>query len=366
MQEIKTFTSQFDIHSIMSDVEKVIQEGLNKLLVNYIERHELLEKTHQQLMKLPSIANELQSRQQNWNADSESNSEDNTENYDGKDFVSSIKDMTENIVREHVVCLENKLNKMEKKYDAIVPILDKLLGKITHLNYDIKELQNRNKNNEEVVYRDTIEKSSVVKSCENENIEIRFEEEISDDEDVNPALITSSVINLNQNTDETNNDDSEKENIDSEKAVIEEESEEEFDDELSVGEELGEHETPCTKEEQNIESEKEVKEESGKDVEEASVEEESEEDVEEASVETETKEEESEDLEEASVETETKEEEESEDEEEEIFEIDIDDTTYCTNNDENGFIWELTEDGEQGEKVGYFKGGEPFFYADEN
>ena len=360
MQEIKTFTSQFDIHSIMSDVEKVIQEGLNKLLVNYIERHELLEKTHQQLMKLPSIANELQSRQQNWNADSESNSEDNTENYDGNDFVSSIKDMTENIVREHVVCLENKLNKMEKKYDAIVPILDKLLGKITHLNYDIKELQNRNKNNEEVVYRDTIEKSSVVKSCENENIEIHIEEEISDDEDVNPALITCSVINLNQNTDETNNDDSEKENIDSEKAVIEEEFEEEIYDELSVGEELGEHETPCTKEEQNIESEKEVKEES-------------EEDVQEASVETETKEEESEDVEEeseedveeASVETETKEEE-SEDEEEEIFEIDIDDTTYCTNNDENGFIWELTEDGEQGEKVGYFKGGEPFFYAEEN
>ena len=32
----------------------------------------------------------------------------------------------------------------------------------------------------------------------------------------------------------------------------------------------------------------------------------------------------------------------------------------------NGFIWELTEDGEQGEKVGYFKKGEPFFYAEEN
>ena len=53
-------------------------------------------------------------------------------------------------------------------------------------------------------------------------------------------------------------------------------------------------------------------------------------------------------------------------EDEELFEIEIDDVTYCTNNDENGFIWELTEDGEQGDKVGYFKEGEPFFYADEN
>jgi len=37
----------FDIQDIMYHVEKVIQKGLNKLLVNYIERHELLEKTHQ-------------------------------------------------------------------------------------------------------------------------------------------------------------------------------------------------------------------------------------------------------------------------------------------------------------------------------
>ena len=52
-------------------------------------------------------------------------------------------------------------------------------------------------------------------------------------------------------------------------------------------------------------------------------------------------------------------------EEEEFIEIDIDDVTYCTNNEENGFIYELTEDGDVGDKVGYLKDGEPFFYADE-
>ena len=50
---------------------------------------------------------------------------------------------------------------------------------------------------------------------------------------------------------------------------------------------------------------------------------------------------------------------------EEYIEIDIDDITYCTNNEENGFIYELTEDGDVGDKVGYLKDGEPFFYADE-
>ena len=56
---------------------------------------------------------------------------------------------------------------------------------------------------------------------------------------------------------------------------------------------------------------------------------------------------------------------EEEAEEEEFIEIDIDDVTYCTNNEENGFIYELTEDGDVGDKVGYLKDGEPFFYADE-
>ena len=69
--------------------------------------------------------------------------------------------------------------------------------------------------------------------------------------------------------------------------------------------------------------------------------------------------------EEAADEVETEKSESEAEEEEEFIEIDIDDVTYCTNNEENGFIYELTEDGDVGEKVGYLKDGEPFFYADE-
>jgi GLPGLI family protein len=55
------------------------------------------------------------------------------------------------------------------------------------------------------------------------------------------------------------------------------------------------------------------------------------------------------------------EEEVEEEEEEELFEIEIDDVTYCTNNDENGFIYQLSEDGDVGDKVGYLKDGEAYF-----
>ena len=107
---------------------------------------------------------------------------------------------------------------------------------------------------------------------------------------------------------------------------------------MSVGEELGEHlpqENTTESFEEEVEDEDEVETE-------ASEEEEEEEEVE------------------VKVETPPVE------DEEELEIITIDDIDYCTNDMENGFIWELTEDGEQGEKVGYLKEGEPFFYADEN
>ena len=54
-------------------------------------------------------------------------------------------------------------------------------------------------------------------------------------------------------------------------------------------------------------------------------------------------------------------EEEAEEEEEEVFEIEIDDKTYYTNNEENGIIYEALPNDEVGDKIGYLKDGEPFF-----
>jgi hypothetical protein len=50
-----------------------------------------------------------------------------------------------------------------------------------------------------------------------------------------------------------------------------------------------------------------------------------------------------------------------EEDEEEVFEIEIDDKTYYTNNEENGIIYEALPNDEVGEKIGYLKDGEPFF-----
>jgi hypothetical protein len=170
------------------------------------------------------------------------------------------------------------------------------------------------------------------------------EEEEEEEDDVNPALITCSTITLDvkpiveevheptvESSEEEEEESEEEVGTDDEKEVLgnveiqppvqdqkeeeQEEVEEEADDELSVGEELGEHIEP--------------------------VEEEPEEEAEEP-------------------EEEEAEEEEAE-EEEEVFEIEIDDVTYFATGEENGILYEMTADGDIGKKVGIIKDGEPIF-----
>ena len=394
--------NSFNINPLVIEIENVIQEGLHKILSDYTDRYNLLEKTHREIMNLPSIREEF--NRNNYESDN-----DNESDFVGNiTTTTNIKNVDNYSVKNAVCSLETRLDKLERNYDTIIPVLDKILNKINKLGNDISELQSdRNNSSVETFHTVNIEKSTAVKTSENENIEIHVEEhskelvqeefEDSDEEDINPALITCSTIILNNSEKET------------------EEKTEEDDDELSVGEELGEQVEP------EIETVEETEEESVEDtpaeeesvedtqaeeeaVEDTQVEEEAVEDIqaeeesvevediqaEEESVEVEDIQAEEESVEvediqdveasvttiqcnkltdEDSIETETKEEEEEEEEQEEdeeLFEIEIDDKTYCTNNDQNGFIWELTEEGESGEKIGYLKDGDAFFYEDDN
>ena len=47
----------FNIEPLVFEIQNVIKNGLKVLLKDYIDRHDLLEKTHKQIMKLPSVMN---------------------------------------------------------------------------------------------------------------------------------------------------------------------------------------------------------------------------------------------------------------------------------------------------------------------
>ena len=374
----------FNIEPLVFEIENVIKNGLRVVLKDYMNRYELLEKTHKQIMKLPSVMNEI-----NKGYDSDSDSE--PEEQDKTMFVS-IKDMTQELVKKEISYVESKLDRIEKKYESISPLITKILDKLESINDEVKVLKENSRDNKivqmehEKPYISNIIKPSIVSACENENIkfeinEDEYEESDEEEDDVNPALITCSNISIKQEIKSEKKEESEEEDDEVEiiepvevkkEVIVIEEEEEEIDDELSVGQELGEHEpienVPEIEEEEEVDDELSVGQELGEHepVENTSEEVEETEEVEEDEVETEASDEEEEvDADEEEVEPTPADTKEEEEEDEELEIITIDDIDYCTNDMENGFIWELSEDGEQGDKVGYLKEGEPFFYADE-
>ena len=327
----------YNTQPLLNEIENVVKNGLDKMLSKILQRYDLLEKTHNQLMNLPSIKEALGKDYDDQDVESESESESESEtesNLKSLEFDNIVSCQT--TMKFDVLNIESKLDKLEKKYAGLYPMLDKILDKIETLNNDVQKMKSTPI--AAVTTLATISSTvepTIVTACENENITFEIKEEdtesVEDDKSVENVEVDENVEVEEEDTESVEED----ENVEEEDTESVEEEEEVLKDQVS----------------ENVEEEEVLKDQVAENVEE-------EENDESKSVETETKSEKSEEsLEEA---TENKE------AEEDLEVITIDDVDYCTNNEENGFIWELTEDGEQGAKVGYLKDGEPFFYAEEN
>jgi hypothetical protein len=337
----KSTNAQFNIEPLVIEIEKVIKNGLITILNNYISRYELLEKTHTQIMRLPSVMSEL-----------------------NQEF--DINNNVQELVKNEISLLENKICTIENKFDTITPLINKMLDKLEKTNEEVQELKDEMVN----CKKSYINKPSIVATCENENIKFEINEGIekqiktenNEVEVVERVVVKEEPIIIEENDEDdtesvslvenkiVNLEEEEIPEIEKEPPVLEEEEVEEEEDVEEEEEENVEEEEEDVEEEENVEEEEENVEEE-EDVEEEENVEEEEEDVEEEDVKTQEEE----------VETEA-----SEEEEEELEIITIDDIDYCTNDAENGFIWEINDDGEPGDKIGYFKEEEPFFYADVN
>ena len=334
--------TRLNTEEIATEVNNVIKKGLDKLLGDYLYRYELLEQTHEAIMNLPSVRNHL--------------NQDPLPQYSPETKVDNVK------------------------YDQI---LEKLLKRIDELTFEVNQLkQTCKKECTDIKVEDDL---VVVKLEQRENIRLGIEEEEADED----ASLEEEEEEVDASLEE---EEAEEENICSEcdcKVILDE------DIVVVDGKKFcGACDPTSTKEEDSSEedaSEAEVVEtvasleaevtvasssEAGEVEEEETVASLEADEVEEDEVETEKSESEDEDEEIEEVKSlpvassseavaSANEIVAAEEAEEGYIEIDIDDVTYCTNNEENGFIYELTEDGDVGEKVGYLKDGEPFFYADE-
>ena len=152
----------FNTEQLVVEIQNAVTIGLNTILKNFSSRYELLENIHRQIMSLPSVLNDLNK-----------NFEKDTQEYKDDKTMFSIREL----VREGMENIEKRLEKMEKSYDIIVPILDKILVKIQNLNQNIILFNNntekitiRNEDNYIKPITKQIITSSCLSSCENENI----------------------------------------------------------------------------------------------------------------------------------------------------------------------------------------------------
>jgi len=129
----------------------------------------LLENTHKQIMRLPSIRQEL--NKDPYASDCDSDVDVDIVTYDDNRYKASFES------------IESRLNIIEQKYDDMLPALDMILNKINNINEELKSLKTSD---------NSIQKSNPL--C-NENITIHFEEPL--DEITIPVLNPSSTISIN-------------------------------------------------------------------------------------------------------------------------------------------------------------------------
>ena len=362
-------SNNFNTDIILNEIDLVIKKGVNKILKDYMNRYNLLERTHKQIMQLPSVLNEL-----NKSSDKLSVNDSSDDESDDVPIFVSIADMTKNLVTEEVNAIEKKIANLEKKYDLILPIFEKILKKIDDLNADVKYIKKSSTSEVKVIKYN----NKTVETKENIKLEMQEEEsadeQLSDEKEEEAEEKEEPVEEEDKDEDEDEEDeDQEDEKDEDDKKEVETESEDDKKEDETESEDETEDEDDKEeddKDENDEDEDNKEEDEKEDDKEEVDDKDEDEDDKEEDETEAEDDKEEVEtesedDEEEVETEAENDKEKDEKEEEEELFEIEIDGTTYCTNNEESGLIFELTEDGDVGEKVGYLKEGEPFFYANE-
>jgi len=332
---------KFNTDLLMNDVNNVIQNGINNLLSDFITNYKLYEETHNCIMNLPSIKREFAKKKIEEGYDylmdySSVKTQFSTKNeaYDDlPDLISvssdeNVKGIEESFCDNYTrIPIEEVIEEVieddsDQESDDTILCMKKIANQLLKEKEDTYALFQKETNS----YKEIIENCyKEIENLKNEINELK-NSSIVCDLTVDGEDTQELIVEIKQEKEEKENivlhmeeqsGTEEEEETDSE--VIEE------DDSESVEEE--EHDSEVVEEEEEQEK---------------------------SDVETEKSDEDT-------VETEKSDEKDFVEEEEELIEIEIDDVTYCTNDENNGLIYELDKDGNVGETVGYLKDGEPFF-----
>ena len=351
----------FNSEPLLIEINNIIQNGVNNLLNDFISNYKLYEETHNCIMNLPSVKREIAKNIETYkNDENEENSDDlpdliNTFSHEENTCDSytriPVEDDLDQDFNDTILYMKKVTNQLLKEKEETNALFQEEINAykeiIEKCNTEIAELKNQLKNGVVVCDLTNDEEEENI-----ENIEIKVEKEniILHIEETNNIVLEEEEDDDQTDEEDEDEEDEEEEVIDEEEEV--EEEEEEADEVVEEAEEEEEDQAEADEEEDQAEVEEEAEAEVEEEAE-AEVEEEAEDQEDEVETE-ESEEEEEEEQAQEQVQTEAE-------EEEELFEIEIDDVTYCTNDEENGFIYEIDKEGNVGDIIGHFKDSEPFF-----
>jgi hypothetical protein len=401
MKQENNIEQLFNIEPLLNDLNKVIENGLNNLLKNYIDNYKLYEETHNCIMNLPSVKREIAKKSELNNIYNDlpdlisiSSETDSSEIefscYNNYNRIPT-QDESDEESEDTLLCMRKVVNKLLKEKEEAISLYQE--GEKTYKEkydkeiVDLKDrinvlLEDNNKNytlfiKQKEFYDNIItEYSKVIDNLKNQlnscvekplvcdltsdNDELNQSEEVIDELDQKVIEVKEEKENIILHIEETSEaeageDEVNEEDEESESEADEEEDEEAAEDEVAIEDEEEDEASEAEEEEVDEDEASEAEEEEVDEDEASEAEEEEVELVEDEEIETEKSD--------SDVESQEEKEEKEEivEDEEELIEIEIDGVTYCTENDDNGFIYELDNDGNVGETVGYLKDGEPFF-----
>ena len=102
----------FNVGPLMVDVENLIKSGIDTILKDFINRYDLLENTHKQIMMLPSVMSELKN-----------NNINNNESKETFLTVATVNNPFETKISE----VEKRMGKIETNFANIIEMLNKLV-----------------------------------------------------------------------------------------------------------------------------------------------------------------------------------------------------------------------------------------------
>jgi len=341
MTEYYNTQIEFDTTPLLNEVNLVVQSGLNKLVNQFATQYKIYEETHNGVLNLPFVkkltnfadATKRQNYMSVLDLHSETDSDSETE-------LNLNMNTSNNLIEQKFQCFEQSiLNSYQVFTSKTTGIMQQLALQIESLKNEMADLKQSIKTSHCVkpVIDLTMDEDDATADEESKELDviIKQEPQLEPEPELEQEAKENIILEISEDTlSESNEEEEQDEEEEQEEDEEEDEEEQDEQDEEEPVEQVQE-----TQPQQQPDTQKQTDD-----------------------VETEAEEEEEEEEEEPIQSAVSKQQEDANEEEEELFEIEIEDVTYCTNDEENGFIYELTSEGDVGKKVGFLKDGEATFY----